>query len=826
MQLLDNSKRKQHSFQPSYSFMRQTYNLLVLFTLLLIGSKARAQYTFEDNKLGPYLQPFDAMGTGNVPFASDGTSASLPGIMVGYNWGGYFVRVPDLVANNGSTSTSAAYNFGTTGAADRALGGIAGGLNGNSGIGYISVRLRNNSSKLIKNLDVRYAIEQWFNSSQASDAWFRAAYRVYRGTGAAFNKNDIVQATGSNGWTAASALNLQAPATGGVLGQVDGNSTTYRRAAQSRLQGVNLASGDEIVIRFDYVFNSATNGNGISLDDIVIYPETDILYSKSTGSLDNTATGAAATWSLTTDGNTPVGAAIDFSAPNVTYYVQGTNTASRLSGSWQVTGAGSRVVVGTDASPATLYLAPGDQLAATVDVASGSALTLGGTPADLTLGTLAAGSTVRYTGNVSGATQVVLPATYAQLSLSGRSLKSLANHAAVAEILAFTSASSAAPQALQLGEYNLTLLRNATLSRTKGGQVITNGTGEYRATVLGAGSSSVPVTFPVALSAAASDYVPVAITAGINSAGNDKDETYRVRAISGVYTTYSSAGIGATASASRGNVNTTWHIGHETATPVSATLQVCWATGREGNQFARASSYLDHYTSTTNTWDAVTAGSSYQAAISDGMWAVQRTGVSKFSPFTVNSSVAGPLPVTLVAFAAKRLGSTVACAWATANEQHNDHFVVERSLEGTSFQELGTVAGHGTSPTAQNYTFVDERPAAGVTYYRLRQVDTDGTATYSPVAVVQGGEVVGAPAITAAPNPSTGRFALLTNFSAAAQVRGSVVNMLGQPVATVEALVPGGAASLPLDLSAQPAGVYLVQLHGPAGPVSLRLLKQ
>jgi hypothetical protein len=806
--------------------MYQNYKLLVASVLLLMSNVASAQYVFTSANMGAYKQSFDNMGQGNVPFDSNGTNASIPGIIVGYAAYNGFYPVPTLVANDGSASYSAAYNFGATGATDRALGGIAGGLSGNSGVGYIAVRLKNSTSTIIRNLDVRYAIEQWYNSSLGTDAYFRAAYRVYNGTTSTFANNDIVQATGSNGWTAAPQLDLQAPATGGILGKVDGNSTTYRRTAQHRLNGVNLGAGQELVIRFAYAFNSATNGNGISMDDIVIYPETNILYSKTTGLLSNRLAGGSGTWSLTADGTSAPGSTIDFSAPNVTYYVQGTSTASRLNGSsWAVTGAGSRVVVGTDAAPALLTLAPGDQLTATLDVAKNSTLSLEGTPTGLTLGTLAATSTVQYVANTTGTTQAVLPATYANLSLSGASLKSLVGAATVAEGLSLSSATATTPQAVQLNDFNLTLLRAATLSRTNGGQVVTNGLGEYRATVIGAGSASTAVLFPVALSAAAADYLPVSITAGVNPAGNDKDETYRARVISGVYATYSATGIGSNPAAYTGNVNATWHIGHETSTPVSATLSMDWATSREGSRFAQASSYLDHYDSDANKWDAVATGSTPQAE-SNGKRGMKRTGVSKFSPFAITSSPAGPLPVVLVLFEARRVGATVACTWATASEQHNSHFVVERSLDGASFVALGTVAGQGTSVARHTYTLVDAQAVAGAAYYRLRQVDTDGTTSFSPVVVVQGGEVAAVSAITAVPNPSAGQFALQTNFPTSAQLRGTVLNMLGQSVLTLNELLPAGAASLPLDLRAQPAGVYLVQLLGPTGPTTLRLLKQ
>ncbi len=804
--------------------MSPNYKHLLVVLLLLCGSVAQAQYTFMSTNMGAYRQDFDSMGQGNVLFSSNGTNSLLPGIIVGYNYGGYFAPVPTLVPNDGSASSSAAYNFGSSGATDRALGGIAGGLSGNSGVGYISVRLKNSTSTLIRNLDVRYAIEQWYNSSLASEAYFRAAYRVYNGTTQTFNNNDIVQATGTNGWTAAPALDLQAPATGGILGKVNGNSATYRRTAQHRLNGVNLGAGQEIVIRFAYAFNSTTNGNGISMDDIVIYPETNILYSKTTGQLGDKVAGG--TWSLTPDGSSAPGSDVDFAAPNVTYYVQGTNTTSRLSGGWAISGAGARVVVGTDAAPATLYLAPGDQLAASVDVAKSSTLSLAETPAGLTLGTLAATSTVQYVGNVASATQAVLPATYATLGLSGRSLKSLAGDVTVAEALALSSISASAPQAAQLNDYDLTLLRNATLTRTNGGQVITNGAGEYRATAIGVGSSSAAVLFPVALSAAAADYLPVSITAGVNAKGNDKDEMYQVRVVSGVYNTYSATGAGSNPSTYAGNVNATWHISHETSTPVSATLGMDWAATREGSRFVAATSFLDHYDSGTNQWDAVADGSAPQAT-NNGRRGVKRQGVSKFSPFAITSKQPTPLPVVLVAFEARRVGATVACTWATASELRNSHFVVERSLDGISFEALGTVAGAGTSAAAHSYRFVDARPVAGVAYYRLRQVDTDGAASFAPVATVEASELAGVAAtIVAVPNPSAGQFALQTNFPASAALRGAVVNMLGQSVLMLNEQLPAGPASLPLDLRAQPAGVYLVQLLGPAGATTLRLLKQ
>ena len=111
------------------------------------------------------------------------------------------------------------------------------------------------------------------------------------------------------------------------------------------------------------------------------------------------------------------------------------------------------------------------------------------------------------------------------------------------------------------------------------------------------------------------------------------------------------------------------------------------------------------------------------------------------SVFTISFSVVNSpaLPVRLTAFAAEAQGmAAVLLRWATATEENNREFVVQRSLNGREFTAIGTVAGRGNTTTPQAYTFTDiELPTRqGLLYYRLRQVDTDGTATFSPVRTV------------------------------------------------------------------------------------------
>ncbi|MBF9223164.1 T9SS type A sorting domain-containing protein [Hymenobacter ruricola] len=123
-----------------------------------------------------------------------------------------------------------------------------------------------------------------------------------------------------------------------------------------------------------------------------------------------------------------------------------------------------------------------------------------------------------------------------------------------------------------------------------------------------------------------------------------------------------------------------------------------------------------------------------------------------------------PLPVELTKFTATPVGSAVHVAWGTASEKNSDYFDVQRSANGLRFETLTKVAAQGSSTARHDYAHRDERPLPGLSYYRLRQVDRDGTFRYSPVVAVRFGAASGPVSVTLYPNPSTG-----TSFRLAAQ---------------------------------------------------------
>lgn len=81
--------------------------------------------------------------------------------------------------------------------------------------------------------------------------------------------------------------------------------------------------------------------------------------------------------------------------------------------------------------------------------------------------------------------------------------------------------------------------------------------------------------------------------------------------------------------------------------------------------------------------------------------------------------------------------NTVELRWQTASETNNSYFVILRSFDGVHFEEIGTVAGAGTTTEMHNYEYYDTDDNNGIVYYKLRQVDYDGNYTDSKVIAVQ-----------------------------------------------------------------------------------------
>jgi hypothetical protein len=168
----------------------------------------------------------------------------------------------------------------------------------------------------------------------------------------------------------------------------------------------------------------------------------------------------------------------------------------------------------------------------------------------------------------------------------------------------------------------------------------------------------------------------------------------------------------------------------------------------------------------------------------------------------------GTFPIDLIFFTANPNQNQVELTWTTATEENNEFFTIERSQDGQNWEEIATIPGAGNSNELLQYSFVDQNPLEGQTYYHLKQTDYDGTSTYSEVRTVKlEGDMDNS--IKVYPNPTLGQLQMDVAHVDIKEIH--VLNIIGQDVTTEVSICQNGAESFTLDLSNLPKGMYFVQ---------------
>ena len=189
----------------------------------------------------------------------------------------------------------------------------------------------------------------------------------------------------------------------------------------------------------------------------------------------------------------------------------------------------------------------------------------------------------------------------------------------------------------------------------------------------------------------------------------------------------------------------------------------------------------------------------------------------------ITCACVNPLPVDLISFEANVIGADVELKWATASETNNSHFELERSLDGIRFEAITHVEGSGNSTEVQTYSFMDRAALAGTNYYRLTQVDIDGTAESFTVvtAKVETGQTV----LHVLPNPVKNIARVRLEGTISNNAIYTLVNTTGQVIKTLEVTNVGGIQEI--DLSDVQAGVYFLNvIDGGNEKVFQRVIKQ
>ena len=182
-----------------------------------------------------------------------------------------------------------------------------------------------------------------------------------------------------------------------------------------------------------------------------------------------------------------------------------------------------------------------------------------------------------------------------------------------------------------------------------------------------------------------------------------------------------------------------------------------------------------------------------------------------FDISNVNFQIAAPLPIELTRFDVSLKGKNDAfLSWQTASEKNNKGFDVEMA-EGNpnNFKKVDFVKGNGTTATKQDYQLTLSNLSPNVYYFRLKQMDMDGTSAYSPVRPLR---IKGDFGVKTYPNPIKNEMNLELYFEKDSEMQLQLVNQIGQVVVSLpKTKYAAGRQIVVLNTQTLPSGLYFYQ---------------
>jgi hypothetical protein len=412
--------------------------------------------------------------------------------------------------------------------------------------------------------------------------------------------------------------------------------------------------------------------------------------------------------------------------------------------------------------------------AGTLSGASNLTLLTGGTISKAT-GTLntaptfAGTTSITYSGTTAVTTGLEMPASgLNNLTINNTGGVTLASSLNAAGILTLTAGK------VTLGANNLTV--GSISGGSTSSYVVTNGTGK----LIQAHTATTAKTYPVGVST----YDPVMLTPA-------EAITFSVGVKEAITNTLSGRA-GNTAFI----VNRQWDITPEVGTPITTKIDLTAdaAAANLDGSFTRpaGAGVIGHWNSALGVWE------DFASTYAGTTWTIAAyTGT--FSPFIV-ASPGAVLAVELSDFKVKSTQKSALLTWTTASEKDNAYFDVQQSTNGTDFQTVGQVKGSGTTTVEKFYSFEHKDPSVGVNYYRLKQVDANGTATLSAVRSI----LMGKTGLVVKTTLVTGVLDIIVSDEKMGPL--SIFNISGQNILNVNAQ---GTQSI--NVSNLPAGLYIIR---------------
>jgi len=224
------------------------------------------------------------------------------------------------------------------------------------------------------------------------------------------------------------------------------------------------------------------------------------------------------------------------------------------------------------------------------------------------------------------------------------------------------------------------------------------------------------------------------------------------------------------------------------------------------NTITEANLQAQRWNPTPSSWEDLLFGAQSPTKVDN----VVITDADFFKIWTLTDN-SFPLPVELINFDVQLIGSReVSITWATLSEINNDYFEVQRSENGTEFTSFRIIKGVGNSQTSIAYSTTDFSPYNNVSYYRLKQVDLDGSFSYSEIKAVA---IDGFYSIYLFPNPTNNIVQVETNFASDGIVNYQVLDLTGKVVFSKTNAVKKGNQQTILPISNLGTGHYFLRIN-------------
>lgn len=229
------------------------------------------------------------------------------------------------------------------------------------------------------------------------------------------------------------------------------------------------------------------------------------------------------------------------------------------------------------------------------------------------------------------------------------------------------------------------------------------------------------------------------------------------------------------------------------------------------------------FTDTTVTLDTGATG------FHNGVQYIEHHNITSFSGggvgFGMSQYPSNTLPVTLINFGGNVAQDHNHIKWVTASEINNDRFELQSSHNGREFNTIATISGHGNSTEINEYSFNDYQYHSPTSYYRLNQIDFDGSATLSNIISLTRSAIGTSTVVSMYPNPTQHNVTLSVQVGNAADATITVYDASGKVVLTNTMVCNKGNNSTQLDISSLADGVYIVDVLVQGEHIKSRLVK-